>query len=357
MDRHHCGSADSSDDLGAFLDRWQRLRALATLDLVRAGVVLGIPLAWRLGWFDVWTFVVFGVALASLDAFFLPALQSSLPQLVPREELRPANGAVDFTQRVGRIAGPGLSGLILAAVPIIHFFTIDAATFLFSGLIFVLLYRTRRPSPADPKSARGSRLSSQELLEGWRLTRERPELLRIFTVRSLNNVLWGAYLVGAPVIVAKHFGRGAGVWGLIIVWYSAGQLAGNLFAANSRRLGSPLTALTAGWCITGLGFVGFGLAGSVPLASAAVFVAGVGGPVAHVTTDAYISRTVPDLIQGRVFALHRTTIEVALTAKVALAGLTFEALHPARAMSAAGVGMILVGLLGSTGSRARPTDA
>jgi MFS family permease len=142
----------------------------------------------------------------------------------------------------------------------------------------------------------------------------------VLAVRGLNNFFWAFYIIAAPVLVDRRYRTSVGGWGLIIVAYSLGQLVSNIVAGNRRGGGQPIRALVLGWVVQGLGFIGLGLAPRLELGLLAIFVSGLGGPIAHVTTDTYVAATTaPDRL-ARVFALQRTAMDIVTAAGMAICG-------------------------------------
>src|SRR5204862_5690890 len=61
--------------------RWDRRRTMLTMDLVRAGMVAAIPFVYALWWVYMWAFL-----LEVMGLIFLPARDSSIPDLAGEEE-------------------------------------------------------------------------------------------------------------------------------------------------------------------------------------------------------------------------------------------------------------------------------
>lgn len=88
------------------------------------------------------------VVLSAGEAVLRPALAALLPD---RDSLPAADALFDITERTARLLGPGLVGLLGGVIPIVHFFTLDAATFLVSaGAVLCIEPRAvpMRPAPA-----------------------------------------------------------------------------------------------------------------------------------------------------------------------------------------------------------------
>ena len=116
--------------VGALVDRTRRRPVMVTTDLVRALLLVTIPVAWAT---DVLSMplllvVVTGYGAASLvnDA----ASQSFVPRLVPRTHLQRAHARIDGADAVAQTAGPALAGLLVKLVGAPLAVLVDAATYL-----------------------------------------------------------------------------------------------------------------------------------------------------------------------------------------------------------------------------------
>jgi dTMP kinase len=117
--------------------RWDRRRTMVSMDVVRTGMVALVPLIRGLWWIYLWAFLI---EVASL--VFLPARDSSIPDLVSADDLPVANGLV-LASSYGTIPIGAALFAIVAALPGHHLFQrdlpvvfwIDAASFLFSAML------------------------------------------------------------------------------------------------------------------------------------------------------------------------------------------------------------------------------
>ena len=139
---------------GTVADTRDGLRLARTVDLIRAGVVAVIPILYFTGQLHLLGLAITAAVLSSMEAFFLPALQASLPRLVEPARLTPMIALLDSTDRIGRVLGPGAVGLLAVLVPEIHLFTLDSASFVVSALCLTLLVRTARPQTGTRASRR-----------------------------------------------------------------------------------------------------------------------------------------------------------------------------------------------------------
>ena len=79
--------------------------------------------------------IVSVMGIAALRMVFTPALQSTVPVLVPdRDAMQAINGLFDATWRLARLIGPALAAVLNAFLPVIHFLSVTAVGFILSGM-------------------------------------------------------------------------------------------------------------------------------------------------------------------------------------------------------------------------------
>ena len=132
--------------VGALVDRARRRPLMMATDLIRAGLLALIPLAWAL---DLLTFplllllvTLFGTTSLINDA----ASMSFLPRLVSRTHLQRAHARLDGADAVSQTAGPAVAGALIRAfgAPLAVLF--DALTYLFSAVMVASLRSVPEPS-------------------------------------------------------------------------------------------------------------------------------------------------------------------------------------------------------------------
>ncbi len=231
--------------------RWLRSlpsdRALIRLDLYRAGITL-LPLMFYP--FPQWRFpalVVATVLLFGLSAAFEPVLMAFVPKVARTPELlRGANGLMATTYRLARVVGPSLVGLLTAWVPLVHFFTINALSFLGSASS-IRSIRFRKDSGVQEEPA------SRGLIETWHSIRRVPGIHRSLWAKCMSGGAWSlAYGVGLALLVEEMRPGDVSSFGTLIAAYGVGNLVGALGIGSLRRAHPEL------WIYGGLVWLGIG---------------------------------------------------------------------------------------------------
>ncbi len=272
---------------GPFADRVAPRGAMITADVTRAAMLVVVVLLWLhagapSGTMLIATVVVLGVAYA----FFRPALQASLPSLASSPASLPAvNALLDTTERIARLLGPGIIGLLAAAIPLVHFVTLDALSFLASAAAALGTMRYRNVQHVLPPRGR----LVTELGHGFRAMLRIPVFRKLlFTAGLINGVWYGVYFVAIPLLLRQD-GAPLSAYATVISAYGAANLAGTL-VIGSRPLSRRPAAMIFGGNIVLGGFMALiGFAGMLPVSWHAWLIpllaacSSIGGPMQDIT--------------------------------------------------------------------------
>jgi hypothetical protein len=271
--------------IGRWADLWDSRFSMIAADLLRAGVLLAIVVAWMAtGAIGAWQLVGAVVVLGIGQSVFQPALQVLLPRLIEDKALLPAaNGLLDATDRSARLLGPGLIGLLGAWVPVMHFLTLDAASFLASAAAVALIGRRRSGSAP---AARAAEPVLANIQRGVRAMRDHRLLGFLFETSGLLNGAWyAAFYLALPLLITQRQVGGIAAFGLVISAYGLTNLAATLVIGSRRMPAQPQGQMFGGNLLMGLAILLLALATRLPpgwilpglMASAALGAAG--GPM------------------------------------------------------------------------------
>ena len=115
---------------GVFVDRYDRRRIMLIADLLRAAIVVSIPILIHA---NIALLYVAVALVSTISQFFNPANDAVLPEVATDEELAAANSWIMISSFGSTSIGFALSGLLATAFDISWAFYLDALTFLFSA--------------------------------------------------------------------------------------------------------------------------------------------------------------------------------------------------------------------------------
>ena len=282
---------------GALADRLDKRRMLIVINTILAGIVSLLAL---LVWQEKMTplmLILFTLAIGTGAAFMAPAWQAVVPQLVPRESLKPAIALNSMGINISRAIGPALAGLLIASAGLAAPFALNAISYL-----VILLALTLWKPPARPVARHHPPLVA-EMTTGLRHVRHNAAM-RATLVRAFAFFLFAsAYWALLPLIARNAPGGGSALYGTLMASLGAGAVLGALllprlgkrFSSNDvARFGAIGTAAA-------LGLLAFAQ-GSAPLVAAAL----VGGMswIAVLTSFNVSAQTaLPDWVRARGLAV------------------------------------------------------
>ena len=241
---------------GALSDRVGRRPLMIVADLLRAAAVGGLALLAVLGTIEVWHLVVLSVVFGAGEALFNPSFVALVPEIVPEPLLVKAN-SLDQAMRplAMQFLGPALGGVLVASVGTGTAFALDAASYLFSA-VMILLIRAR---PAVRHEPRESLLA--EMGEGVAYVRQHVWLwgtLLAFSVTVL--VFWGPIEVLVPYVIKNDLHGGAGGFGLVLAAGGAGAIVAAVATSIAGLPRQRLALCFASFIIAGFGTAFYGVA-------------------------------------------------------------------------------------------------
>lgn len=217
---------------GVLADRLERRRLMIVADVVRAVILLSVPLAYFLDVLTMWQLFAVAVLVSSATVFFDVAYQSYLPGLVGHERLVDGNAKLELGRSAAQVSGPGIAGGLIQALTAPVAILVDSITFLASASA-IRLIRSREASTqfssAEHSQARSRSLDS--IREGLRFVFRHPYLRHIVMSSATANL--GLAMVEAIYLLyaSRSLGISAAVIGAI---FAAGN-AGLIVAAVAAR--------------------------------------------------------------------------------------------------------------------------
>ena len=269
---------------GVIGDRLSRRTVMVAADVLRVvtqGAMAALLLA---GVAEIWMLAALAALTGIGTGFFSPASTALLPELVPSEQLQPANALRSTATSAGEILGPLIAGVLVAVVGAGAAIAVDAATFALSALCLVALrVPAREPPPRSTFLA--------ELRDGWVAFRSRRWVWSFVVYFALGNMMWAAWSALGPVVADRDLG-GPEAWGTVLGAIGAGALVGSLLATRVDPL-RPLVVvvLMEGVFAMPLAFLAAGA--HVAALAVGAFLSGVGMMVGMSLWESTLQRQVP----------------------------------------------------------------
>jgi MFS family permease len=323
---------------GALADVLDRRRVLLFTQswMALSAAALGV-LTW-IGIATPWTLLTFTFLLGLGAALNGPAWQSSIPELVPREELPAAValGSVGFN--IARAAGPALAGIVVAAAG-------PAVTFLLNAVSFVgvvtVVYLWRRP---QEESVLPAERFLGAMTTGVRYVRHAPEVIAPI-LRGSTFVLCGSSLWALlPVIARTELRQGPAGYGLLLGALGIGAVAGAMVLPRLRGKSSTDGVVAVATLVFAGATVALAFVHQFWLLFGAMVLAGGAWLSLLSSLNVAVQTVVPSWVRARALSVYMLVFFGGLSLGSALWGAVAERFGVPQALTASAIGMG-VGLL------------
>ena len=336
---------------GVVNDRIRRKRVMIAADLARMLIVSGMLLVRSPGM--VWLVYPLLFLETTMAAFFEPARNAVIPNIVGDQRLLIANTLSSITWSFNLAVGAALGGVVAVVFGRNTVFAVNALSFLASAALI------RGMRFAEPHAANLPPLRLRDLVdfspvvEGIRYIRKDRRLFTTLFLKmglgfmGANNVILP--LLGERVFPVRLPGlsaqRGA-VLGMSLLLGARGTgaligpLAGGAWAKGQHaRLRS---GILYGFIMAAVGYLAVGVAPSVWFAVAAVIVAHSGGSTIWVFSTTLLQIYTTDRFRGRVFSAELSLFTLTVAASSYLAGVAIDwGVHPRQTAILAGLAVLV----------------
>lgn len=293
---------------GDFVDHAPRRRILIATDLIRAGVLLSLPLAAWLGALSMTQVFIVAALVAAASALFDIADHAYLPGLVGRGLLVDANTRVAATESVAEMGGPALAGVLFQWLTAPFAVALNAVTYLVSA---VLLARIARPEPPPPQRVAGSGWI-HGVATGARTAWAEPRVRSLLVMTGVGGLFGGFFGALYVAYVLRSLGLSPVYLGIGIATGGLGALAGSVLAQPLARWWGVGPAICLSGALAALGTMIVLLAPTDTLGAMAClmisqFLGDSFGVVPLVLATSLRQSLLPTEVLGRVDATFRAT--------------------------------------------------
>lgn len=294
---------------GVLAERFERVRLMATIDVVSAAWMLLLAVVALLD-----GPVLLAIVLAALTSVagtvYEPAVAAVTPQTVPERDLAAANTLRNMVDNIAIIAGPALGALLLLVGPAPLVFALNGASFAVSAV--VVMRMSVRSKPVDVTEG-GTVGPLQQMMVGVKAIASSATAALLVIYSVVASFVYGVDTVQFIVLSEERLGTGPSGYGYLLAGLGVGGvLAAGLVnrLAARPRLGGVILLGMALYCVPTLLFL-------VVTSPAAAFgiqgLRGAGTLVVDVLAVTALQRSLPPDVLGRVFGAFFTAVLAAIS--------------------------------------------
>jgi MFS family permease len=286
---------------GVVADAWDRRRLMLMTQTGSAIVAIGLALLAFSDFTSVWPVYALAALSSAVGAFDLPARQSLVPSLVPREDLPNAISLNTIMQQTAQVLGPAIGGIVIASTNVGWAYVINAISFI--AVIAALLMMRGVPTRPE-KSTSKDDISWRAAREGLRFVFRSP-LIRSTMLLDFFATFFSSATALLPIFAQDILKVGATGYGWL---YAAPAVGATLMSAAMVFLTSRIErrgpVLLWAVAIYGAATVGFGLSRSFWITFACLALTGVADTVSMVFRNVIRQLETPDRLRGRMVGVN-----------------------------------------------------
>lgn len=280
---------------GAISDNFPKRKVMLVSQSFMALFALIMGITVLTGHMELWHMYVLAFLSGTAAAIDAPARQSFVSEMVPRDKLTNAVGLNSASFHSGRLIGPGVAGLLIAAVGTGPTLLINSLTFVAVIVALLMMDPTKLDTP--PRAATRGRVR-----EGLAYVRGRPDIMLILVIAFMHGTFGMNFQLFNALMSTEVFGKGVQDFGVTGSVMAIGSLAGALMAARRDR---PRWRLL-------LGSLGLFSLSTLALAFAPTFTVytillvptGLFALTVMVSANAMVQLSTDQHVRGRVMALY-----------------------------------------------------
>ena len=280
---------------GMIADRFPKRRILLTTQSTLLATALLLGALTVTGAVQLWHVYALALVQGLAQAVDNPARQAFVSEMVGPGLLANAVALNSASFHAGRMIGPGVAGLLIAAYGTGVAMLANAASFPLL-IVALLVMRARELQPAPLARGRG------QIREGLAYVRGRPDLQVVMVLVFVLGTFGLNFQITTALMATRAFGKGPTEFGLLGSVMAIGSLSAALLSARRARprLRVLLLALAGFTVASGLA----ALAPTYEWFAVALVPCGLAALTAMTTANALVQLPVDPSVRGRVMALY-----------------------------------------------------
>jgi MFS family permease len=330
---------------GALTDRLDRRRLMIVTDFLRGSFVFAITF---LSYFDVlkvWQVFAIGIMLSSISAFFEPASQAILPELVKSEALKKANSLCQLVNGTCQVLGPLLGALVISFFGTTIVFLANGLSFYIAAVLSLFIqYKKDRTDFGE-----GATTILADVMEGIAFVKGKGNMITILFIIGIAHFFVGSLSVSLPFLADSLGGKGVNNLGLLETLLGAGLLAGATLCSlrskkmvTERRLFSLMMGL--GLCFLCIGTACYYEIENRVIYMIILFLAGAIIANASIFWQLLLQLNTPAIMRGRVFGISTLIGNTSLPISFGAVGILLGISSISIVMLGSGACLVILGI-------------
>lgn len=288
---------------GALADSYDRRKLMLGAQIFMFIVSVCLALA---AWFELltpWSLLAFTFLLGCGMAVHNPSWQSSVRDIVSREEVTSAVLLNSMGFNLMRSVGPAFGGFIVSVAGVAWAFIANAVSYLF---LIAALFAWKRPEkPVNPLSREPFLLA---VSAGVRYVAMSPNLIRVLVRGFLFGFAAVAVLALLPIVARDLLSGTAVTFGLLLGSYGVGAIIGALGSQRLRTNFDNEYIVRGGFLVVAISVFVLAVSRSLIVDCLVLLLAGAGWLLALSLFNVTVQLSTPRWVVGRALAIYQSCV-------------------------------------------------
>lgn len=327
---------------GVIADRFNRKQLMIITDILRGLAISGLIFAT-----EIWHVYMLLLALQTFSCIFSPAKNGMLKEIIPDQHMQEAASISSVIESVTKIAGPMISGFLIALAGTQVVFLIDAISYFLSASLLLMLPQSKifKERKTDEK-----RTFFQDLQEGLCYVKKVPLILFGTLLLFISMLILQLADSQFVVLIRELKEASPKLVGIFITASGVGFLVSGLLLTK-LKINSIIRAMAFGVILLGFGygldgyFAYLQIANPYVWGSIITFIAGFGAVFIFVPFQASIQRKTPVTMTGRVQGVINSIVNFAAIIGPITGGILGNVFGIIPVFIASGFGLLLIGMV------------
>jgi len=286
---------------GLAADRFPRHKVVILTQTLSMFQAFGLAALTLTGRVQVWHILLLAGILGAINAFDMPGRQALIVQMTSQEDLINAISLNSAVFNSARLVGPGIAGLLVAAVG-------EGVCFLLNGVSFLAVIGCLLAMRLPRFEQKPSDSPWRHLADGFRYAWRHSAVRRVLAVMAAATLSGMPGLVLMPVFADAIFDRGSRGLGYLMGGMGLGAVVGTLVLARRTKVSGLGRVITVSGLAMGGAYLAFAWSPWFYLSLAIMPLVGYSVMRQMASANTTIQTLIPDEYRGRIMSLYAMTV-------------------------------------------------
>jgi MFS family permease len=283
---------------GKIADKFNKRKVLILTNMTGATSALSVGTLVLLDQIQIWHVMFFAFVLGMGNAIDAPTRQSFNVEVVGKEDLPNAVGLNSTNFNIGRLIGPGLSGVLIAAYGTGFSFILNGISYL--GVIISLLFIRESELFREEMNR-----SSTKIRQGLNYVRARPDILAVMFTVFFATSFGLNFNIFNTMMATAVFNKSAAEYGALGSILAIGSLSGAIVSARLERKRDPKFVMR-GSMLFSLVLIGSAFAPNYLIYAIFLPLIGFIALITFIAANTMVQLRTDSAIRGRVMGIYLT---------------------------------------------------